>query len=142
MGKLYRFTLEEYKQMKREWNAVETLIDSVVEYKNELTSDIFRPAYYSDLETWKNILKKLESPYAGWQGADADSYLSTAKEICAEFDKSHEEMVEILTQMREKLRERSNELLSKILECEQDGNMTLGGNIVVQGANLLGVEVE
>ena len=142
MGKLYRFTLEEYKEMKRELDALGDLYSDVVGYSNEFSSSIFAPAYVSDLETWKKIVKDLEGPWAGWQGEDADAYIETAKEIIAEFEASREEMKNIMRGMEDKMNERMDELLNRIYECEELGNMTLGGMIAVQGAELLGIEVE
>jgi hypothetical protein len=135
------FTLDEYKNLKRSLNELDSLMDEVRGYKREITQPYYQPSYIGDMEDWKNSLKKLEGDWAKWKGEDADSYRATAEDIIHDIESFHEEYVKILDRMLRGMQYQYDSLEESIQKCE-NGQMTLGGNIVVQGASLLGIEVE
>lgn len=141
-GDPYRFTLEEYKSMVRERDDLSALEDQLLEWLGEVEFEINQPLCYSWLKDWKALLRELAAPDADWQGQDADSYRATAEEIYRELTRSLEDYETGLRETRNRIRARIDELIWMIADCEENMNMTLGGNIAVQTGLALGIEVK
>lgn len=138
----HRYTLEEYKEMVRERNDLMALEDILWELQGTTGVSSWRPTCNEDLEDYKRLLKKLEDPYSKWQGADADAYSARAWNICHELKHAMEDYDAALKNIETKIRARIDDLIWCIADCEENFNMTLGGNIVVQAGNALGIEVK
>ena len=141
-GELYRYTLDEYKAMVQERDKLLDSESSLNELLEEVEFEENQPLCYSWMEDWKSMLRELAEPDAEWQGQDAESYRSTAWSICNELTCAMEDYETGVRQARNRVRERINELIWMIADCEENLNMTLGGNIVVQTGLALGIEVK
>lgn len=128
-GTVYRYTLEEYNAMNRELEALNNLSDRLLEMRNEASGPDSRH-YRESLQTLRNRLQHLNSSY-GWQGADAESYKGTAREIISELATAAEAYIEALEQADRREKERRNELVRMIAACE-NGQMELGDAVTVQ----------
>lgn len=135
------FSLDEYRNIKSSLKTLDELMEEIRGYKREITQPYYQPTYFKDIETWKTLLKKLEGDWAQWQGEDADSYRATAEDIIHDIESFHEEYIKTLDRILRGMQDQYESLEESLRKCE-NGQMTVGGNIVVQSANLLGIEVD
>lgn len=135
------FTLDEYRNIKNSLKELDGLMEEIQGYKREITQPYYQPTYFKDMETWKTLLKKLEGDWAQWQGEDADSYRTTAEDVIHDIESFHEEYINVLDRILSGMRDQHERLEEDLRKCE-NGQMTVSGNVVVQGANLLGIEVD
>lgn len=141
-AELYRFTLEEYKEMKRELRELDSLLGVLGSMKREDNYGTMTAAYreaYGEVLKQRNYVNVLTD---GWRGEDAASFKDTIDELRNEIGNAFNEYMSGVNIALTNANARYNELERMIRECEEYGQMTLGGIIVVQTANALGIEVE
>jgi len=141
-AELYRFTLEEYKEMKRELRELDSLLGVLRNMKREDEYGTMTAAYREacgEVLKQRNYVNVLTD---GWRGEDAASFKDTIDELRNEIGNAFNEYMSGVNIALTNANARYNELERMIRECEEYGQMTLGGIIVVQTANALGIEVE
>ncbi|MBR5284048.1 MAG: hypothetical protein IKU27_03250 [Clostridia bacterium] len=139
-GTVYRCTLEEYKRLKRELNELESLCDLLSKAKSEYRVGAVTAAYHEARTTVWNERQYVN--VTDWRGADAASYKSTIDEIHAALAKADSDFYAGVANALDQALKRRRNLKEFIRLCEEEGQMTLGGLIVVETAQLLGIEVE
>lgn len=77
---------------------------------NDVSLDIQNADYESFRQIYKQLLQELDSAGAAWQGADADAFQETARDICASLGNAAYDLQVAAANVRKRIHARQKEL--------------------------------
>lgn len=122
----YLYTFDEYLDMRKEYDELQVMISKLNRMDADLPTYAFEQASRSQFSRLQ-LLSSAQTPAAAysWQGADAEAYLQTAREIRSALNSALDDYIEAVHRAEAAAKARQDELIPMMKECESGTNMAL-----------------
>ena len=122
----YLYTFDEYLDMRKEYDELQVMISKLSRMGSLGQQYAFEQASRSQFSRLQ-LLSSAQIPAAAysWQGADAEAYLQTAREIRSALDSAFDDYIEAVHRAEAAAEGRQDELIRMMKECESGTNMAL-----------------